>query len=177
MVTWSASEVESMLISSLSAVSLHICSHLSFRSRSRRRRITPGKACTRICKHAHRHTHTQTDTHTRRQRYGSLRNREISILLPGKGDKFPSWSSESQSCIFWDKAGDFKLADSLALGGVNMFKSSWKHKLFSEAHVLFTARLPPPPPPPAPATNRQIQKQNLLSSFRLTNLVSPSCLE
>lgn len=30
-----------MLISSLSAVSLHICSHLSFRRRSRRRRMTP----------------------------------------------------------------------------------------------------------------------------------------
>lgn len=42
-VTWSASEVDSMLISSLSAVNLHICSHLSFRRRSRRSKITPEK--------------------------------------------------------------------------------------------------------------------------------------
>lgn len=107
-VTWSAKEVDSMLISSLSAVNLHICSHLSFRSRSRRSRITPGK-------HAHtaHGAPTHMHTHTFRQRYGSLRNREISILLPGKGDKVPSWGSESQPCVFWDKAVDFKLGDRL----------------------------------------------------------------
>lgn len=39
--TWSASEVDSMLISSRSAVSLHICSHFIFRNLSRSSRITP----------------------------------------------------------------------------------------------------------------------------------------
>lgn len=39
--TWSASDVLSMLISSLSAVSRHICSQLIRRSRSRYRRMTP----------------------------------------------------------------------------------------------------------------------------------------
>lgn len=39
--TWSAREVDNMLISSLSAVNLHICSHRSFRSRSNSSRITP----------------------------------------------------------------------------------------------------------------------------------------
>lgn len=44
--TWSASEVDSMLINSLSAVSLHICSHFIFRNLSRRSKITPeGKQC------------------------------------------------------------------------------------------------------------------------------------
>lgn len=39
--TWSASEVDSMLISSRSAVSLHICSHFIFRNLSRSSKITP----------------------------------------------------------------------------------------------------------------------------------------
>lgn len=40
--TWSANEVESMLISSLSAVSLHICSHFILRNLSKSSRMTPG---------------------------------------------------------------------------------------------------------------------------------------
>lgn len=39
--TWSASEVDSMLINSRSAVSLHICSHFIFRNLSRSSKITP----------------------------------------------------------------------------------------------------------------------------------------
>lgn len=41
--TWSAKDVDSMPISSRSAVSLHICSHFIFRSLSRSSRITPGQ--------------------------------------------------------------------------------------------------------------------------------------
>lgn len=41
LLTWSASEVDSMLISSRSAVSLHICSHFIFRNLSRSSKITP----------------------------------------------------------------------------------------------------------------------------------------
>lgn len=43
LLTWSANEVDSMLINSLSAVSLHICSHFIFRNLSRSSRITPGR--------------------------------------------------------------------------------------------------------------------------------------
>lgn len=41
LLTWSASEVDSMLINSRSAVSLHICSHFIFRNLSRSSKITP----------------------------------------------------------------------------------------------------------------------------------------
>lgn len=41
LLTWSASEVDSMLISSRSAVSLHICSHFIFRNLSSSSKITP----------------------------------------------------------------------------------------------------------------------------------------
>lgn len=41
--TWSAKDVDSMPMSSLSAVSLHICSHFILRSLSRSSRITPGR--------------------------------------------------------------------------------------------------------------------------------------
>lgn len=57
--TWSAREVDSMLISSLSAVNLHICSHLSFRRRSRRSKITPAKHV-----YANAHACTGVRTHT-----------------------------------------------------------------------------------------------------------------